>query len=182
MATLTPRDTLQIPITEARSKALVTLEGSYSGYNPLTTSITQALSNLQYIGNVEKIMLPNKRGASERRELKASTYAQIKEIIPGLVDFEGAELQNVITYGQDFLQACGFTGGIGTDWQAFPMLLVLTLPSPDITIFPVLTFMCTKCWILNNPYQWDVTEKNDLRITQRIELRMANIIPLSISQ
>lgn len=180
MANLTPRNALQTPLVEARSKALITLETTYAGYNPLTTSPADALNSLQFVGNVEKIMLPNKRGASERRELNSATVAEIKEIIPGLVDFEGMEFQNVITYGQDFLSACGFTGGIGTDWQAFPLIFVLTLPTPDASVFPVQTFMITKAWILNNPYQWDVTEKVDLRITQRVEIRAANIIPITI--
>lgn len=169
------RTSIEIPKVESRSKALITLEGSLGGYNPLTESTQDALSRLVEIGNVTKITLPTKRGATERRELNARTFAQIKEIVPGLSDFEGFRLNNVITYKETFLQACGFTGGHSTDFQSFPMLFVLTLPSPEPDRFPVRTLLLEKAWILDNPFEFSVEEKDDLRIMQDIELRIGNI-------
>ena len=169
------RSTREIPKVEARSKALITLEGSYGGYNPLTESTQDALSRLQEIGNVTKITLPTNRGASDRRELNARTYGEIKEIIPGLVDFDGLRLNNIITYKETFLQACGFVGGHSLDYQSYPMLYVLTLPSPEPDKFPVRTLMLEGSWMLNNPFEFSVEEKDDLRITQDIELRIARI-------
>jgi len=174
------RTTREIPKVEARSKALITLEGSYGGYNPLTENVQTAMSRLQEIGNVTKITIPTKRGASERRELKASTFGEIKEILPGLVDFEGLRLNNVITYKESFLQACGFTGGHALDYQSYPMLFVLTLPSPEPDKFPIRTLLLEGSWILDNPYEFSVEEKDDLRITQDIELRIARIREVTI--
>jgi hypothetical protein len=178
-----PRTTIDIPKVESRSKALITLEGSYGGYNPLTQTIQQALSNLVLIGNVSKISMPIKRGAVERRELNASniqTAAQILEIVPGLVDFEGFRLNNIVTYQEDFLEACGFFGGRRLEYQSYPMLFVLTLPSPEPSVFPVRTFLIDKAWILDNPYEFSVEEKEDLRITQEVELRLASITEVQI--
>lgn len=169
------RTTVEIPKVESRSKALITLEGSLGGYNPLTESTQDALSRLVEIGNVTKITMPTKRGAAERRELNARTFGEIKEIVPGLVDFEGFRLNNVITYKETFLQACGFTGGQSLDNQAYPMLFVLTLPSPEPDRFPVRTLLLEKTWILDNPYEFSVEEKDDLRIVQDIELRIGKI-------
>lgn len=174
------RTTVEIPKVEARSRALITLEGSLGGYNPLTESAQDALSRLVEIGNVTKITLPTKRGAVERRELNARTFGQIKEIVPGLVDFDDAKLENVITYKETFLQACGFVGGQALDYQAYPMLFVVTLPSPEPDKFPVRTLLLEKCWILDNPYEFGVEEKDDLRIKQDISLKIGNIREVTV--
>jgi hypothetical protein len=169
------RTTVEIPKVESRSKALITLEGSLGGYNPLTETAQDALSRLVEIGNVTKITIPTSRGAVERRELKASTFGRIKEIVPGLVDFSDVDLENVITYKENFLQACGFAGGQSLDYQAFPMLFVITLPSPEPSVFPVRTLMLEKCWLLDNPWEFSVEEKDDLRIKQSIKIKIGNI-------
>ena len=174
------RTTVEIPKQEARSKALITLEVSYGGYNPLTETASEALTRLVEVGNVTKITIPTNRGASERRELNARNFAEIKEIMPGLVDFEGIKLNNVITYKETFLQACGFQGGQSTHYQSYPCLFVITLPSPEPDRFPVRTLMLEKAWILNNPYEFSVEEKDDLRITQDIEIRCANIREVTV--
>ena len=174
------RTTIEIPKVEARSKALITLEGSLGGYNPLTESTQDALSRLVEIGNLTKITIPTKRGAIDRRELNARTFGQIKEIVPGLVDFDGIRLSNIITYKETFLQACGFVGGHTNDYQAYPMLFVLTLPSPEPSKFPVRTLLLEQAWILDNPYEFSVEEKDDLRIVQDIELKVGRIREVTI--
>jgi hypothetical protein len=174
------RTTVEIPKHDARSKALITLEVSQGGYNPLTESVQDALSRLVEVGNVTKITIPTKRGASERRELKASNFGEIKEIIPGLIDQDGIRLNNVITYKETFLQACGFVGGHSLDYQSYPCLFVLTLPSPEPDKFPVRTLMFEKTWILDNPYEFSVEEKDNLQIVQDIELRVGKIREVKI--
>jgi hypothetical protein len=177
---LVPRDQLQIPLTDTRNKALITLECIYGGYNPLTTSPAAALSTgtLVTVGTLQTLSLHTKRGYSERRALNAATFGQILEGMPGLVDYDGCKLNNIITYGADFLQACGYAGGFTDDYQAYPQLFFLTLPTPDASVYPVITLMLEKCWFLSNPYEFDVTRKDDLRMTQDVDLGITRITPV----
>ena len=178
MASPNIRTTQEIPKVESRSKALITITGVIGGYDPLTQNLADVLGGAQFIGNVSKITLPNKRGMQDRRELNAANFGEIMEIVPGLVDFEGMRWTNVITYQQDFLQACGFQGGLSTDYQSYPMLFILTLPAPNP--FLTRTLLINKAWIVNNPYEFSVEDKDDLRITQEIDIRCASIQPFNI--
>lgn len=169
---MTIRQTLEVPKHIARSKALITIYGTEGGYDPKNGIPT--LSNLKFIGNVTSLEIPVNRGSSERRQLNTANFGRIEEIIPGLVDFDGFQLNHIVTYKETFLEACGFQGHV-LDFQAFPMLFLFRLPTPDPDQFPVRTLVAESCWMKNNPLMFSVEEKDDLRITQQVSIAVGQI-------
>lgn len=170
------RQVLEIPKHIARSKALITIYGTEGGYDPKNGIPT--LSSLKFIGNVTNIEIPVNRGSAERRELNAANFGRIIEIVPGLVDFDGFQLNSVVTYKETFLEACGFKGH-ALDFQAFPMLFLFRLPTPDPDQFPERTLVAESCWIKNNPLMFSVEEKDDLRISQQVSIAVGQIREIS---
>ncbi len=174
------RTTVEIAKHLARSKALITIYGTEGGYDPNAGTPTISGSNgLKLLGGVTSLTLPVNRGSSERRELNAANFARIEEIIPGLVDFEGAKLNHIVTYKETFLQRCGFDD-LALDIQAYPMLFLLTLPTPNPSQFPALAVILEGVTIKTNPLEFSVEEKEDLRITQAVDLHIAKVRLLKI--
>ncbi len=172
MADLTPRTFLEIPKHQARSKALITIYGTYGGYDP--SGQFPDLSSLVLIGNVTSVDVPVNRGSSERRELRADTLGAILEQVPGLVDYEGFTLNHVVTYKATFLEACGFLGH-SLEYEAYPMLFMLVLPSPNLSQYPEKRLIIEKAWIKANPLLFSVEDKDDLKITQAVTLAVSRI-------
>lgn len=166
------RQTLEVAKHIARSKALITIYGTEGGYNPKDG--IPSLSSLKFIGNVTSIDIPVNRGSAERRELNAANFGRIIEIVPGLVDFDGFKLNHVVTYKETFLEACGFRGHV-LDYQAYPMLFLFKLPTPDADQFPERTLIAETAWLKNNPLMFSVEEKDDLRITQEVSIAISNL-------
>ena len=175
------RSTVSVPSHIARSKALCTLSGTIGGYDG-SAGIPSSFPALEFIANVTSITIPTNRGSAERRELNAANWGRIIEILPGLVDFEGLEMNNVVTYGATFAQACGLdasaAGGDNSfelDIQSFPMLFQIDLPTPNAALYPPRTLMLLPAWIKTNPINFSVEEKDDLRIVQTISLAVGRI-------
>jgi len=168
------RTALEIPKHIARSKALTTIYGVLGGYDPSQGTPDFTNSPLTYIGNVTSIEIPANRGSVERRELNAANLGRIVEIVPGLVDFEGVQLNHIVTYAATFLEASGFVGHV-SDFQAYPMLYLLRLPSPNPAEYPERNLILEDVWIKNNPLMFSVEDKDDLRITQQVTLAVGNV-------
>lgn len=166
------RNVLEPAKTLARSRALTTIYGTLGGYDP--SGGIPALSSLVFIGGVSKLMVPINRGTAEFRELNASTFGRILEQVPGLVDLDTVTLQSVITYGGTFLERCGFQGHM-LDFQAYPMLFLLDLPTPNKSKFPARQLILEGAIIKKNPIEFGVDNKEDLRILQEIELAVSNV-------
>ncbi len=167
---------LEVPRHIARSKALITL---YAGqYDPTANqSAANQLGNMFHVGNVTSVEVPINRGATERRQLDSSTFGQILEMIPGLVDFEGFQLNNIVTYQATFFEAMQF-GGHNLVYQSVPLFMVFVLPTPNPSFAPAKTLLFENVWIKNNPLMFSVEEKDDLRITQQVTLAVGNISEL----
>ncbi len=177
---------MQIANHVARSKALVSVFATIGGYDPIDSAGNlqdfDFSAKLGYIGGCTSLSLPVNRGSAERRELNADNFGRIEEIIPGLVDFEGAKLNNVMTQKGTFLQKIGFDGlsaglgeGIMLDLQSFPMAFMLALPTPNASKFPKLAVFLTQVIIKTNPMEFSVEEKDDLRIVQAIDLHIGRV-------
>ncbi len=162
---------LQAPKTVSRSKALIDIYGTEGGYDPAGG---YTLNNLIYIGGITKLMLPIERGAAEFRELNATNFGRIIEQVPGLVSFDNVSLRSVVTYKGTFMERCGFQGHV-LDYQSYPMLFLLDLPTPNAARYPARQLIIEGAVFLNNPLEWSVEEKEDLRIVQDIRLAISNI-------
>ena len=170
MPTLPLTSILTVPDSIARSKALISLYGTFGGYSILSgTPNLSGTQGLAFIANLTKITLPMKKGSSERRMLSVQTYGMIQEIVQGLTDYEGMEVHNVVTYGGGFLESCGF-GGHDLNYVPKSMLFLFKLPSPDTSLYPELTLVSENTQIKTNPLEFSVQEKDNLQITQVIEL------------
>ena len=167
------RQTLEIPKTNSRLKSLIKTYCSFGGYDPSLG--TPDLSSLQFLAALEKLEFPVKRGAHERRELNSDTLGKILEMVPGLVDFEGCKMTYIWQYAASFLEACGF-GGHTLEYQTRPMLFLLQLPSPNPTAIPPKNILLLDCWLKDNPAEFAVDDKDDLRIKQVVELAVGGIL------
>lgn len=162
------------PYTTARLKHLITIRGTYGGYDP-----TGALPSgkLPIIGALEKVEVLTTRGSTARRQLAPGVndmYGRILEMVPGLVEYE-ATFNYVWLYDASFMEACGF-GGHALDYQIKPMLFQLELPGSQPT--PGVngrTLVLYDCWLKDNPATFDVTSKDDLRIIQSVKVAVGGL-------
>jgi hypothetical protein len=166
------RENLETPKHSARSKALVTVYGTYGGYDP--SEGFPDLSGLVQIMNLTSITINSNRDAKERRELDASTLGSIIEMVPGLVDFENMEMNGIVTYKTSIIETCGF-GGYDLRYQTHPMLLMLKLPSPNPSVVPERRLLLDKLWFKANPLEFSVEDPSDVRITQKIPFACAGV-------
>jgi hypothetical protein len=171
MATL--RQQLEIPKTNTRLKSLIKCFVSFGGYDP--SQGIPALSGLQFLSALTKVEFPVNRGAVERRELNFDNLGKILEMVPGLVDFDGARMTYIWQYQASFLEACGF-GGHTLEFQTRPLLFLLQLPSPNPDVVPEKNILLLDCWLKKNPAEFSVEDKDDLRIRQEVDIAVGGII------
>lgn len=173
----TPQKVLQTPFTLARLKNLVTINVTYSGYDPLVYSGQGTLPQLTEIGALEKVEVKVSRGAKERRELRVDANGmsgRIIEMVPGLVDFE-VSFQYVWLYQASFMEACGF-GGHDLEYQTKPLLFQLDMPAPASSKVPVKSLILKDCWLKDNPATFDVSAgKDDLRMIQSVTVACGGV-------
>jgi len=170
----TPFKRQEIPFTQSRLASLIKIRGTFGGYVPDPATRFPTLSGLPLIGALQKVTVDVTRGAKDRRELNYDTYGNIIEMVPGLVDFD-IKFEYVWLYQASFLEACGF-GGHTLEFQTRPMLFQLELPSPANSGIPTKTIVLSDCWLKGNPGTFDVTQKDDLRIVQSIDIACGGII------
>lgn len=174
----TPFKRDEIPYTQARLKSLIKVFCTYGGYQPDPNDPTNlpSLSALQLIGSVTTVDVKTTRGAVERRELNFDNAADILEMIPGLASFE-VSFKAVALYRASFMEAVGFAGH-ELRWNTRPILFALQLPSPVPDQLPPKTLLLRDCWLLDNPMNFDVEAKDDLRIIQEVPVACGGIIEI----
>ncbi len=176
----------EIVKTNTRLRNYVRVYYTKGGYDP-TTSIASVLTgNLEFFAALEKISFPQARGNSERRELNfdfTSTdpiaFAQgnggIIEAIPGLVDADGASLTFIWQYKASVLERLGFNGHT-LESQTRPVLFLLDLPAP--TAADERQIVIPQVWLKQNPIEFGVENKDDLRIRQQVNVACQGVYML----
>ena len=166
----------EIPATTARLASLVQVQCSYGGYIPDLTQpngFSAGSINWALVGGLQKATANTTRDAHERRELNYVNMGKIIEMVPGLVTFD-VKFEYIYLYQASFLEACGFAGHT-LEYQTRPLLFSLTLPSPNPSVIPYKTIVLLDCWIKDNPVEWQLTQKDDLRITQSVNIACGGI-------
>jgi len=174
----TPFKRNEIPYTQARNKSLIKVFVTYGGYTPDPNDPTNlpTLSSLSLIGSITTVDLKTTRAAAERRELNFDNAGEILEMIPGLASFE-VSFKYVNLYRASFMEALGIAGH-ELKYNTRPFLFALQLPSPVPDQLPPKTLLLRDCWLLDNPLNFDVEAKDDLRIIQEVPVACGGIIEI----
>lgn len=171
----------EIPITQSRNKSLIKVFATFGGYipDPSDPANVPDLSSMAQIGSVARVMVNPTRNAAERRELNTDTLGQILEMIPGLTSFE-VTMSYIYLYRASFMEAVGFAGH-SLEFNSRPILFALQMPSPTPDTIPEKTLLLRDCWLKANPIEFNVEEKDDLRITQEVGMACGGIIEVPLT-
>ena len=171
-----------IPNTKLRLKAYITLQTIRGGapiVDPtnIPATIAAMRNNFTTIGAVESFSYKNSRDAKYYRELKTSSSAQIVETFPGLPEYE-LTLTRTLLITENVMEAFGFTNqSMDIINQSVPIMLQLLLPGINggTSSEGAQTITFHGVWLKDNPFAFDVKDKDDLRIVQEINAIAAGV-------
>lgn len=177
MAYPVPEKVLKTPQTIARLKNLITISVTWGGYDAAVSGIVPStLPQLTQVGALQKVEVKTMRGATARRELRVdqnNMSGRIIEMVPGLVEYE-VNFDYVWLYSASFLEACGFAGH-NLEYQTKPLIFQLDLPVPDGSGLTAKSLVLYDCWLKDNPALFDLENKDDLRIIQRVPIACGGV-------